>query len=165
MKTAIIFYSFSGNTRKACQFIRDKLTGKQIDTDWRELKLEREERSFIKQCFDARFKKTPALSGVDCDVSSCDYIIFASPVWAFTFAPALRSFLSKVSGLQNKKTAFWFTHGSSAGVRKALSELGDLLKEKGAQIQFSKSISGAGTKYDNYLQEQLQPLIDTIKSN
>jgi flavodoxin len=162
MKIAIVFYSFSGNTGKACQFLKDKLIEKKVDVDWRELKLEKEEKSFIKQCLDARSKKTPPLLSADYDVSSYDLVIFASPVWAFTFAPALRSFLNNAAGLNDKKTAYFFTHGSSAGTKNALNELESLLKEKGARVQFSRSISGAKTKDNTYLQEQFKPLLENI---
>lgn len=163
LKVGIIFYSFSGNTKKACEFLSNKLKEQQCDADLIELKLEREEKSFLKQCRDARAKKIPKILNENCDVSKYDFIIFASPIWAFTFAPALRAFLTKAQGLSGKRAACCFTHGSSLGANKALRELEDILRIKDAHVQFSKSISGAKTNKAEYLEQQYKDLLEIAK--
>lgn len=159
-KLAIVFYSFSGNTKRACQFLKDKLSLQRWDVDMLELKLEKEQGAFLKQCLDAKLKRTPLLSGVNYDVSGYEFIIFASPVWAFTFAPALRTFLNNLKGAENKRVACILTHGSSLGSKKALVELEEILRGKNAHIQFSKSISGYNTKREAYLDKQFNQFFE-----
>ena len=162
MKAAIIFYSFSGNTRKAAQFIQSKLQGKNIEADLIDLQLKEDVRSFFKQCQHAFFKKLPEIEQAKVDLSSYDYVIFASPVWAFTIAPALRTYFSKISSLANKKSGCFVTYGSGSGSGKALKELEEIIREKGGQIMFSKKFSGFRTKNNDYLDEQFQTLLEIL---
>jgi flavodoxin len=158
MKAAIIFYSFSGNTKKACLFLMRKLIAKNIDTDLIELRLKDEETSFFKQGKQAFFKYTPELLNANSNLEQYDFIVFASPVWAFTFTPALRSYLHKITDLENKKIAFFLTYGSGLGKGKAKDELEIALKERNGQLLFSKDFLGTKTKDDSYLEEQFSPL-------
>jgi flavodoxin len=160
MKIAIVFYSFSGNTRKAAQFIQNNL--KEDEVDLIDLQLKEDVRSFLKQCHHAFIKKIPEIQEAALDLASYDYIIFASPVWAFTIAPALRTYLSKVSGLENKKTGCFVTYGSGTGSAKTLKELEDMIREKGGKIMFSKRFSGYKTKNENYLNEQFKLLLEIL---
>ena len=162
-KIALIFYSYSGNTKKAIDCIKDKLIFKKINVETIEIKPLVEERNFFKQCIDSFRKKTPQLSdSLKYDLSTFDYIIFASPIWALTITPSLRSYLTKVEGLKDKKTACFLTYGSGTGSQKALRELGDILKNKGANLAFSGSLSGFKTKNKSYLEDRLRPLLETL---
>ena len=160
MKVAVVFYSFSDNTKKACLFLKDKLPGKEIELI--NLKLQKKETSFIKQCHQAFTKKTPELLETNYNLEGYDFLIFSSPVWAFTFAPALRTYLEKAIGIVGKKTACFLTYGSGAGKQKALNELVNILKNKDARILFSKNISGAKTKNSSYLIENLKYLLEML---
>ena len=60
MKTLIAFYSFSGNTRKACEFLKGKLSQKG-EVELMELTLKQPETSFFRQGSAARKKETPEL--------------------------------------------------------------------------------------------------------
>ena len=162
MKVAIIFYSFSGNTRKAAQFLKEQLLAKGITTDFIDLKLKEDVGAFLKQCQHAFFKKTPELVGADYNLEKYDFVIFSSPVWAFTIAPALRSYFLNSNGLEDKKTGCFLTYGSGSGSGKALRELESMLREKGAHIMFSKNLSGFRTKNTTYLEERLRPLLEII---
>jgi len=162
MNAAIIFYSFSGNTRRTAQFLKERLGSKGLTVDLIDLKLKEDVKTFFKQCQHALFKKTPELTGADYNLEKYDFIVFASPVWAFTIAPALRSYLGHISSLENKKAACFLTYGSGSGSAKALRELEGFLREKGAHIMFSKNLSGFRTKNAAYLEERLRPLLEII---
>jgi len=161
MKVAIIFYSFSGNTRAACSSLKDKLS-KETETIFIELRPKKESQAFLGQCREAFLKKEPVLDDVGLDLSSYDFCIFSSPVWAFTYAPALRSYLKKVKGLNDKKCCCFLTFGSGAGSGKALRELEAVLKEKGGRILFSKNLSGLKSRDKEFLESFLKPLIEII---
>ncbi len=162
MKVAIISYSFSGNTKRACLFLMKKITEKNIDAVSFDLKPEQEEKNFLLQCRDAFHKNKVAIKNPGLDLNAYDFIIFASPVWAFTFAPSLRTYLESMEKLNDKKCACFLTYGSGMGKGKALTELEGLLKGKGGRILFSKNLPGAKTGDKEYLGEQFKSLIDII---
>jgi flavodoxin len=162
MKIAIIFYSFSGNTKRACLFLKDNLSTKNICVDLIELKPKKEETSFFKQGLQAFLKKKVELKEVDFGLEKYDFVVFASGVWAFTITPTLATYLEKVKNLKNKKVACFLTFGSGAGSKKALEELESILREKGAHILFSKNLSGKKTKDKNYLEENFKSLLEII---
>lgn len=162
MKIAIISYSFSGNTKRACLFLMNKIKEKNINVDSFDLKPAKEERSFLFQCRDAFYKHKVEIQSQLPDLSACDFLIFASPVWAFTFAPALQTYLEGIKDLTDKKCACFLTYGSGLGKNKALEEFEGILKVKGARILFSKNMPGIKTKNKEYLEEQFKSLIDII---
>ncbi|MEI8349409.1 MAG: NAD(P)H-dependent oxidoreductase [Candidatus Omnitrophota bacterium] len=162
MKVAIIFYSFSGNTKSACLFLKGSLNSNGIAADSIELKPLREERSFFQQGRQAFRKHMPLLADVTYDLAAYDFVVFASPVWAFTIAPALRSYLKKAKGLENKKTACFVTHGSGLGSKKALRELEEILKSCGARILCAKDIAGNKAKDCFCMEENFKSFIDIV---
>ncbi len=98
------------------------------------------------------------------DLDKYDFIIFASPVWAFTIAPALRSFLKKIKNLEGKKAACFLTFGSGAGSRKALKELGGILNKKGAEVLFSRNLSDKKIRDESYLENNFKHLLEIVAS-
>ena len=162
MQGAVVFYSFSGNTKRACLFLKDKVVLAGGSLDLIDLRLEKEITSFFGQCLEAALKKKPVLLKTDYDLKKYDFLIFASPVWAFTYAPALRSYLDKIKGLENKITACFLTFGSGAGKNKALKELENILKSKKARMLFSKNLSGAKTGDSVYLESCFKTLQESV---
>ncbi|MFO7809883.1 MAG: flavodoxin [Candidatus Delongbacteria bacterium] len=114
MKKLVIFYSLDGNTR----MIAEKIT-ERTGADLLELKTEKEitRNNFLK-IFEggkqAILKARPKLLKFDFDVEKYDLIFFGTPVWAWTYAPALRTFFSEHT-LQNKKIALFYCHGGGPG--------------------------------------------------
>lgn len=161
MKIAIVFYSFSGNTKRACLFLKDKLIGKNT-VDLLDLKPKKEEKNFFKQCLQALFRAKPDLKEVNYDLSKYDFVIFASAVWAFAFVPALHSYLEKVKGLENKKVACFLTYGSGLGSNKALKELEGILREKEILLLFSENLEGVKTEDNRYLEDEFRPLLEIL---
>ncbi|MCK4912356.1 MAG: NAD(P)H-dependent oxidoreductase [Candidatus Omnitrophica bacterium] len=159
MKGAVVFYSFSGNTRKTCVFLKEIVGTLGSRLDLIDLKLEKEVIPFFKQCLEAAMKKKPKLTEANYDLGVYDFIIFASPVWAFTYAPALRSYLKEVKGLENKAGACFLTVGSGAGSKKALKELESVLEKKKMKVFFSKNLSGAKTGDKAYLEWSFKRLL------
>lgn len=164
MKLGIIFYSFSGSTLAAAEFLKAKAVSRNVAVELLQLKLQNEERSFLRQCSQAVLKKTPGLLSSDYNLDSYDVIAFASPVWAFTITPALRSYLEEVKTLNNKKTACFLTYGSGAGSFKALKELENILRSKEGHIIFSRIIKGSKTGDFVYMENEFKSLLEMIDS-
>lgn len=113
MKSLVIYYSFEGNTR----FIAEAIAH-EISSDVLELKVRDaiKTKGFLKYLWGGKQvlqKKTPDLLPFDKNPVDYDLIFIGTPVWAFTFAPALRTFLKDVK-LKNKKIALFCTHEGSA---------------------------------------------------
>ncbi|MDD5069834.1 MAG: NAD(P)H-dependent oxidoreductase [Candidatus Omnitrophica bacterium] len=162
MKVAIVFYSFSGNTKRAAMFLHERFTNRGVQCAMVDLRPEKEEKSFIKQSIQAFFKKEVLLERKNKIVSEYDFIIFGSPVWAFTIAPALRAFLANIADFNKQKTACFLTYGSGLGKEKALSELERQIKEKGGHILFSRNLKGGDTKRNSYLNDQFNSLLEMV---
>jgi len=116
MKTAIVYYSMSGNVKS----VAEKL-GEKLDADLIEIKP-------VKAFPDSGFKKflwggksavmgeKPALEPYSFNADKYDTVIIGSPVWASGFAPPVRTFLSdnKDKLLTKKLTAFFCQSGNGA---------------------------------------------------
>ncbi len=113
MKSLVIYYSFEGNTR----FIAEAVA-REIKSDVLELKVKNDikTKGFLKFLWGGKQvlqKKTPDLLPFDKNPEDYEIIFIGTPVWAFTFAPALRTFFKDVK-LKNKKIALFCTHEGSA---------------------------------------------------
>jgi len=162
MKTAIVFYSFSGNTQRAAEFLRKRIGG---ETKLLRVKPQQETTSFLQQGFIAAARKKIELESIECDLKDYDFVVFAAPVWAFTVAPALRSYLDAAVGLEGKKTACFLTCGSDNLSASALKEVEELLRAKNAHILFSRNLVDRMTEKEDYLDEKFKPLLDMIASS
>jgi len=102
----VIYYSFEGSTK----FIAETIA-QGISADILELKPEKELKShgFSKYIWGGRqvvMKTKPKLLSYDKNPNDYNLIFIGTPVWAFTFAPPLRTFFSQVK-LQNKNIAIF----------------------------------------------------------
>ncbi|MBN3041172.1 MAG: flavodoxin family protein [Candidatus Omnitrophica bacterium] len=163
MKILIVCYSFSGNTKRACLFLKENLKPSN-SVDFIDLRPKKETSSFLGQCKEAFFKNSPDLLDCNYDLGSYEFIVFASPVWAFTVAPALRAYLNQIKNIENKKFGCLLTYGSGAGAGKALNYLVESLKHKNGKHVFSKNICGHKTKMRAYLADELMPLVKAINA-
>jgi len=114
MKTLIIYYSLTGNTK----FIAETMA-KKINADLLELFPEKNVKTegFMKYVWGGRqvmMKIAPKLLPFDKNPNDYDFIIIGTPVWAWNFAPALRSFFIQTK-LKNKKVALFCCHGGQMG--------------------------------------------------
>jgi len=158
MHIAIIFYSFSGNTKKACEFIKTEFVKQNHGVDVIELKLKTEEKSFMRQGNAAHYRQTPEIVNTEYDLAKFDLVVFASPVWAFTFTPALRTYIGSCTGLEGRKTAVFLTCGAAITSGNALKELEGILRNKGANITFAAFVAGNKTKNLVYLADIFKKL-------
>ncbi len=124
MKTLIVYYSLEGSTKAMAEAIQKKTGG-----DLLELKPIKDvnPKGFMKYVFGGRqamMKSKPDLMPYDVDLSIYDTIILGTPVWAFTFAPPLLTFMKKEQ-ITGKKLAFFACHEGSPG--KTLKHFEDAL--------------------------------------
>ena len=123
MKTAIVYYSLQGNTR----YVAEKVAG-ETGADLIELIPVKAypDKGMIKFIWGGSavtFKKKPDLKPYSFDSSDYDLVILATPVWAGSYTPPLRTFLED-NDLTGKKIAVIATSagGDSSKCINALKE-------------------------------------------
>jgi len=114
MKSAIIYYSFEGNTKLIAEAIHEIIQG-----DILELKTENElnKKSFSKYLWgghQALMNKKPVLQPYTFDIDNYDTLVLGTPVWAWTYSPAMNTFLSKEL-INDKKIYLFCCHGGAKG--------------------------------------------------
>jgi len=120
MKKIVVFYSLDGSTK----FIADIISEK-IGADQMRLKpiKQLDSRKFSKYFWGGKqvlTKEKPNLEPFEKKPQDYDLIFIGTPVWAWTYVPALRSFFDLVK-LKNKKIILYDCHAGSPG--KTLEDL------------------------------------------
>ena len=131
MKSVIVYYSYTGTTKKTADILAETLSIKGRVDKIALIALD-ESKSFLGQCNRAFRKVRAALTAVNFDLSVYDLICFGTPVWAFGPAPAMNAYLDQCSGVLDKKVILFTTYGSGTGNQRCLSYMQGLLAKKGA---------------------------------
>jgi len=161
MRSAIIFYSYSGNTAKVAKVLHDELAGKG-SADVFSLEPEDESDSFLGQCRRAFFKKKAEIKDTIFDLRNYDLICFGTPVWAFGMAPALRAYIDKCSGLEGKSIILFTTFGSGTGNNKCLNEMQAILSKKGAKEFKRFSVQQFKVKDRDFVTKKIEEAISPV---
>ena len=132
MKAIIIYYSYSGNTKKVSDLLAECL---KPEYEVQILKLEAldESTSFFGQVARALFHRKASIAPAELDLSSYDLICLGTPVWAFAPVPAVNTYLDRCSGLLGRPVVLFTTYGSGAGRNRCLNYMQGILTNKGAK--------------------------------
>lgn len=114
MKSLVVYYSFSGNTRLIAESI-----AKAVDADIEELKPKKPLNASgagyvvwgLRQLMS---QSKPILLPLEHDLNAYDLIIIGTPVWLYTVAPPIRTFISDNKNM-SKKVALFCCHGGNFG--------------------------------------------------
>ena len=136
MKSAIIYYSYRGNTGKVANILAELLS-KQGQVEQIELIALDEPKSFLAQCRRAFSGVKAKINPITVDFSGYDLICFGSPVWAFAPAPAMNTYLDICTGLEGKEVLLFTTYGSGTGNERCLNHMQGILAKKGS-ARFSR---------------------------
>ena len=104
MKTAVIYYSREGNTRYVAGEIAEALGADVIEIKPKKAYPTEGFKKFFHGGKDATMKKNPELEPYSFNADDYEMVILCTPVWAGTFTPPMRSFLSS-NDLSRKKVA------------------------------------------------------------
>ena len=123
MKTAVVYYSLTGNTQFAARRIAEKLGAELI-----RIAPEKEyPDSGVKKFFwggkSAVMGETPRLMPHSFRAQDYDLIILGTPVWAGTFAPPLRTLIRENQAAWQGKRLAAFVCFSGGGAEKALEKI------------------------------------------
>lgn len=129
MKSIVIYYSRSGNTKFVAQEIAENM-----GSDLKEL-IDKKNRNGIWGYFwgghNAIMKVKTEIEELNLDLSQYDIIFLGCPNWAANMPPAIRTFLDRVD-LKDKKLVLFCTQ-DSMGAERVFNNL--RLLAKGAEIK------------------------------
>lgn len=128
MRTAVVYYSMSGNTEFVAQCMAQEIPADLVCLVPTKQYPTKGIKKFIWGGKSAIMAQTPKLQPYEMDLSAYDRIVFGSPVWASTFAPPLRTFIRDHKDELAQKTfaAFMCCAGGDAtkAFQKLAAELG-----------------------------------------
>ena len=150
MKSAIVYYSYSGNTKKVALYLADYLE-KHGSVEIIELSAVDESPNFFSQAQRAFFRKEAKIEDVKFDLSGFDLVCFGTPVWAFGPAPAMNTYLKKCFGLENKQAIVFTTYGSGTGNNRCINLMKGIIKPKGAEQIRSFSVQQSKVKDSDFM--------------
>ena len=133
MKTAVVYFSWSGNTRFAAETI-----AKKAGADLFEIKAEMPYNSNFNKCCDEAKpecygKKQRAIKSIEgLDLAKYDMVFVGTPNWWGTVAPPVRTWVTQnKEALKGKTVCIFQTHGGG-GMERVGKEFAELLP--GAKI-------------------------------
>ena len=110
MKKVIIYYSYRGNTKSIAEMIQ-KSTGADIARIETVVPYDGDYNSVVNQGQDeVNSGYCPKIKPLNIDLSKYDEVILGTPVWWYTFAPAMHTFL-KENDLSGKTVYPFATNG------------------------------------------------------
>ena len=146
MKTAVVYFSWSGNTRFAAETI-----AKKAEADLFEIKAETPYNSdFGKCCDEAKpecYGKTlrPIKPIAGIDLSKYDMVFVGTPNWWGTMAPPVRTWVTQSKdALKGKTVCLFQTHGGG-GMQRVGSEFAEVIGDE-AKVLTPKAFGGSSIK-------------------
>lgn len=122
MKTAIIYYSMSGNTKYAADKIAEKIETDIIRIEPAKAYPDKGAKKFIWGGKSAVMGEKPALQPYEFSAEKYDNIILGTPVWAGNFAPPIRTFIKENPKIHGKKISVFICY-SGGGADKAIEKM------------------------------------------
>lgn len=127
MKTAIVYYSMSGNTAYAAERMANALDADLIRLEPEKAYPDSGMKKFLWGGKSALMGETPKLTPYTFCADGYDRIVLGTPVWASSIAPPMRTFCKEhAEALREKKVAA-FVCCMGGGAEKALERLKTLL--------------------------------------
>jgi len=145
MRIGIIYYSRTGNTKKAAEILKNKLEKNKDNVDLIEVKHTKKP-GFFKAGRAAMTQKELPIKNTDFDLKEYDTILVGSPTWAGKPAPFLRTFFNKAENIKGKKASVFITGSGSAEnnsknskyLKDYLDSIGLKTKSTTLQLQMKK---------------------------
>ena len=161
MNIGIIIYSRTGNTNSVALKLQEKLQAAGHSAHLEQLKVAGELKPGVKE---VHFEVLPA-------VTKYDFLVFGSPVEAFSLAPAMKSYLTQIASLKGKKVVLIITQFLRypwMGGSHAAHQMKVICKSEGAVICGSGIINWSSPGRDQQIiscVDELNSIINKEESN
>lgn len=146
MKVGIIVYSITGNTLSVAERLEKTLAARGHTVEIKRVEAENEQ---SKPSVPITLKTAP-------DISPYDTVIFASPVHAFSLAPAMKLYLSQISALNGKKTHCFVTQQLKKawlGGNHAIRQISSACKAKGGSMISTGIVNWSGDNRERQIED------------
>lgn len=163
MRSLILYYSYSGNTKKVAEYLCEHLK-QRGEVDVVQLRALDEADSFFGQCHRALWHKRARIEPLNCDLSNYDLICFGSPVWAFAPAPAINTCLDQIQNAQGKEIILFTTYGSGTGNNRCLNYMQRTLTNKGAKSFQRFSIQQLKVRDRDFVNDRIQAALNSSEA-
>ena len=158
MKILIIYYSYEGNADMIANLIKNRTNG-----DLLRLKPKKD----VKQTRISKYlwggkqvvmNEKPELEAINRSPNDYDLIFIGTPVWAFSFAPAINTFISE-NKIENKKIALFCTSGGGKG--RTFQKLKEKIPNNNfiGEIEFIEPLKKDKKEIENKVSEWLDEII------
>ena len=146
MKIAVVYFSWSGNTRFAAETI-----AKKVGADIFEIKAETPYNSDFHKCCDEakpecygkKLRPIKPIAGID--LSKYDMVFVGTPNWWGTIAPPVRTWVTQSKdALKGKTVCLFQTHGGG-GMQRVGKEFAEVIGDA-AKVLPPKAFSGSSIK-------------------
>ena len=146
MKCAVVYFSWSGNTRFAAETI-----AKKTDADVFEIKAETSYSTDFQKCCDEakpecygkKLRPIKPIEGLD--LAKYDLVFVGSPNWWGTMAPPVRTWVSQSKeALKGKKVCLFQTHGGG-GMQRVGAAFAEVIGDT-ATVLAPKAFGGSSIK-------------------
>jgi NAD(P)H dehydrogenase (quinone) len=100
------------------------------------------------------------------DIDGFDFLVFGSPVHAFSLAPAMKAYLEQISSLENKNVACFVTKGAPfkwTGGTRAIGTMKDIIGSKSGNVVVT-SIIVWNKGRDKSIKEMVRKFVELINS-
>ena len=159
MRTAVVYYSYSNNTRRIAEIIAEKLNADILELvpavpyTYNQEELVKDEEEKMDQ------QELIELEPFDLDLDFYDRIILGTPVWWYGISPAMRTFLvENKEQLKGKKFYAFITNGGWIG--HAVDDLEEhVFLENVVDLQFNNK--QLRLNYDKALDEFIKDLSES----
>lgn len=156
MKTLIVYYSKTGNTKKVAEELSEKL-----QADIEEIEDKKNRAGFLnwfRSGRDGMKKSGTEIGEMEKNPEEFDLVVLGSPIWGWNMTPAVRTYVEK-NKEKIKNYAFFITSGNTE-VSKIAPHFQDIIGQKpSAQVGFN-----AREMKDQKLHaEKISEFIDSLK--
>lgn len=156
MKTGILVYSQTGNTRSVAEKLRDELAAAGHEVEVAEVVPEGEVHPGKKGVI---YREKPDPAPYEC-------IVMAAPVQAFSLSVGLRAYLEQLEpdSLAGKKVLGFVTKqlpGKWTGGNRAISQMSRICAEKGAGLSAGEIIVWTGKNRDQRIEQAVSKLVES----
>lgn len=143
-KILIVYFSYTGNTRRLAELIWEYTGGDLVEIEVLKPYPKDYNTTVAQGQREVRNRYKPAVKTRIANLEQYDTIFVGSPIWWFTFAPAVSTFLSEYD-FRAKKIIPFFTHGgygigSSISDMQALCPQAHVLKEWECESPHTKEV-------------------------
>lgn len=128
MKTLIVYYSLEGNTEYSAGKIAEATGADVLKLVPKKTYPDKGAKKFLWGGKSAVFGETPELEPYQTNIEDYERIIIGFPVWASTFAPPIRTFVSEHKDTLKQKEICVFACQAGNGAEKAFVKLAKFIE-------------------------------------